>query len=185
LQCVGCTKLFHPVCIGKGLSAPALYRDNRRGQAMQKDAEFYRKNKSFTCTDCDNEAIAAEEQRAAEELNAEKRRRNKLPLVKKGLNKSETMPPEWDSCDQMILDGATQSTMAGNVRPATEPATDASERDAVDDAWKQLEKAKNADATKKLSKKQPSKEQAAWNKAKALEKPSKSPEDDPAEQFVF
>jgi hypothetical protein len=90
----------------------------------------------------------------------------------------------------MILDGATQSTMASNVRPATEPATDASERDAVDDAWKQLEKAKNADATKKLSKKQPSKkqpskEQAAWNKAKALEKPSKSPEDDPAEQFVF
>lgn len=76
VQCISCTRSYHPACIGKGLQDPAIYLDNRRDHAVQKDAFLYRKNRDFTCTDCDNEALAAKKQWAPKELNAEKRRRN-------------------------------------------------------------------------------------------------------------
>ena len=103
IQCIGCTRSYHPACVGKGLQDPAFYLDNRRDQAVQEDADFYRKKGGFTCTDCDNEALAAKNQWAPKKLNAEKRRRNKLFSAKNIFQRGETIPRECDSCDQIIL----------------------------------------------------------------------------------
>ena len=103
VQCVVCNNLCHPAHIGKGLQDPAHYLDNRRDQAMHDDAELYRKNPSFkfTCKDCDDEALATKQKWAPKELNAERRRRNKVFVVKHSLKKVEIH--ECDNCDQIIL----------------------------------------------------------------------------------
>jgi hypothetical protein len=103
IQCIRCNKSYHPSCIGKGLQNPAFYLDNRRDHAVQKDAFFYRKNRDFTCTDCDNEALASKKQWAPKELNAEKRRRNKLFTAKNSFKRGETILRDCGSCKQVIL----------------------------------------------------------------------------------
>lgn len=105
VQCVGCNKLCYPAHIGKGLQDPALYLGNRRDQAMHDDDELYRKtrNFTFTCNGCDDEALATKQKWAPKELNVERRRRNKVFVVKHKLNKGETTPRECDNCDQIIL----------------------------------------------------------------------------------
>lgn len=99
-QCEGCEKAYHPQCIGKGRQGYGSYQDNRRA-ALLKDVKFYRKNGGFTCTDCDNKALADQQNWAPKELAAEKKRRNKL--FKRKLNKGETEPRICDNCNEEIM----------------------------------------------------------------------------------
>jgi len=103
VQCSSCTRIYHPICIGKGVQDHAPYQDDRREQAMLEDAKFYRKNGGFTCTHCDDKALAAKQQWAPNELRAERIRRQKLFVTKHKLNQGETMPRECDHCQQEII----------------------------------------------------------------------------------
>ena len=100
VQCEGCEKVYHPQCIGKGRQGYGSYQDNRR-EALLKDVKFYRKHGGFTCTDCDNKALADKQIWTPKELEAEKKRRNKL--YKRKPNKGETEPRICDNCDKDIM----------------------------------------------------------------------------------
>jgi hypothetical protein len=104
VHCDECGKVYHPICIGKERQGFALYMDARREKAMLYDAQFYRKNGGFTCTDCDNKALEAKQHWGTDELKAESKRRNKLFLAKHRLVKSEAEPRICDNpaCNQEI-----------------------------------------------------------------------------------
>jgi hypothetical protein len=103
VHCGCCFKAYHPVCIGKGLQGYAPYQDDHREQAMLDDANFYRKDGGFTCSSCDDKALADKEKWALNELRAEKSRRGKLFVIKYNLNQGETLPRECDHCQQEII----------------------------------------------------------------------------------
>jgi hypothetical protein len=102
VHCDQCEKVYHPVCVGKERQGSALYTDARREKAMLKDADFYRKNGGFTCSNCDNKALEAKQHWGPDELKAESKRRNKLFLAKHKLVKSEVEPQECDNCTVAI-----------------------------------------------------------------------------------
>jgi hypothetical protein len=103
VHCDECEKVYHPICVGKERQGSALYMDDRREKAMLYDAKFYRKNRGFTCTECDNKALTSKKAWTLRELNAEKKRRNKLFATRYRLNKGETEPHVCDSCSQQII----------------------------------------------------------------------------------
>lgn len=103
VHCDQCEKIYHPICVGKQLQGSALYMDDCREKAMLKDANFYRKNGGFTCSDCDNNALAAKQHWSPDELKAERKRRNKLFSTKYKPKKGETEPHVCDSCSQEII----------------------------------------------------------------------------------
>jgi len=101
VHCDTCEKVYHPVCVDKGRQGSALYMDDRREKAMPYDAKFYRKNGGFTCSDCDNKALAAKQQWSPDELKAERKRRSELFSTKQH-NRGGTKPHVCDGCGQEI-----------------------------------------------------------------------------------
>ncbi|EMC92212.1 hypothetical protein BAUCODRAFT_281987 [Baudoinia panamericana UAMH 10762] len=75
VECIKCTKNFHPHCVGKGQSSYYEYqRDDLRDLRRQDDAAHWNAEGTFTCARCDEAA------RSAARSIAEDERRTATPL---------------------------------------------------------------------------------------------------------
>lgn len=84
IQCKFCVKLFHPVCVGKGLHGEDGQQGDRQHAARLSDANYYREHGGFTCPDCD-EKWFTKKRWTTRKFEAEKRRREKLFAAKDSL----------------------------------------------------------------------------------------------------
>lgn len=127
VACTSCTKVFHPICVGKGRQSSADYDDvrlvarmqtrasvasadlkldsspvERRHQARLDDVKFYHEKGAFTCSLCDAKATkkaSADKQFLPDELKVEGKRRNKVFTARYGYNERH----ECDNCNEEII----------------------------------------------------------------------------------